>query len=317
MLGLMLLLQTLTVAVAGPPGSPEYLPLRVADAEGYFTREGLSVTLQTTRAESGAAEALAQGQADLAATSLEAILRFGRRPTTLPPRLVFGLTAAPPVRLLTVGTSDIDSVQDLAGGTIALTSPGAPEQTWLQALLARARVPPIKVDLIAVGGRGVVTALENGTARAALVSEPAATALVEEKRARVLVDLRAPDAVAAALGGPTVNAGVFMRSDRRVSDHDLAAFRRALLDAEHTIAITAPSGVAERLPPAVVGAAGEFERRLEATRSIYLPDGLVSVDAIRRTMEMIRAHMPLPQILKVPRPEELLHLESPGRPSHK
>src|ERR687887_271776 len=100
MLAVILAAQALTLAVSGPPTSSEYLPLRVAEAEGYFAREGLAVTLKTTRAEPGAAEALAQGQADLAATSLEAILRFGPRTSKQAPRLVLGLTAAPLVGLL-------------------------------------------------------------------------------------------------------------------------------------------------------------------------------------------------------------------------
>src|SRR5205807_10570402 len=79
MLGVIILLQTLTLAIAGPATSTEYLPLRVADAEGLFAREGLSVVVKTTRAEPGAAEALVQGQADLVATSLDAMLRFGPR----------------------------------------------------------------------------------------------------------------------------------------------------------------------------------------------------------------------------------------------
>src|SRR6266571_6997292 len=95
MLAVILLLQSLLVAVSGPPSSPEYLPLRVAQAEGHFRREGLEVTLRTTRAEPGAAEALAQGQADLAATTLDAILRFGPRIPGQSSRLVFGFTAAP------------------------------------------------------------------------------------------------------------------------------------------------------------------------------------------------------------------------------
>src|SRR3989304_2654763 len=58
----MLLLQTtLTIAVAGPATSPEYLALRVAEAEGYFTDERLRVTLPSVRAEAAAAEALAPG----------------------------------------------------------------------------------------------------------------------------------------------------------------------------------------------------------------------------------------------------------------
>src|SRR2546428_538818 len=99
-LGLIVLLQTLTLAVSGPATSSEYLPIRVAEGEGYFAREGLDVTVRTTRAESGAAEALAQGQVDLAATTLEALLRFGPRVPSQTPRLVFGLTAAPPFSVL-------------------------------------------------------------------------------------------------------------------------------------------------------------------------------------------------------------------------
>src|SRR3989304_11149 len=40
MLGLIVLLQTLVVAVSGPATSPEYRPLRVAAAGGDFPREG-------------------------------------------------------------------------------------------------------------------------------------------------------------------------------------------------------------------------------------------------------------------------------------
>src|SRR5262245_10923238 len=79
MLGLIVLLQALSLAVSGPPTSPEYLLLRVAQAEGFFNREGLAITLKTTRSEVGAAEALAQGQVDAAATSREALRGFGPR----------------------------------------------------------------------------------------------------------------------------------------------------------------------------------------------------------------------------------------------
>src|SRR6185436_751046 len=138
MLGVILLLQTLTLAIAGPATSPEYLPLRIAVADGHFTREGLNVVLKTTRAEPGAAEALVQGQADLAATSLEAMLRFGPRSASQAPRLVFGLSAAPPVALLVpiAQAETVKSVNDLPGTRIGLSTPGAPEQAWLSWLLA-------------------------------------------------------------------------------------------------------------------------------------------------------------------------------------
>jgi len=142
MLGLIVLLQTLTLAVSGPATSSEYLPIRVAEAEGYFAREGLEVTIRTTRAESGAAEALAQGQADLTATTLEALLRFGPRGAGQTPRLVFGLTAAPPFAVLVASehTGAVRSVESLTGLRVGVTTPGAPELAWFGWLLARTGV---------------------------------------------------------------------------------------------------------------------------------------------------------------------------------
>jgi len=97
--GLMLLHATLAISVAGPATSPEYLPLHVASAEGYFAEEKLDVTVDTARAGAAAAQALARGHAALAATSLDTALSLGHV-SGMPPRLIFGLTAAPPVVLL-------------------------------------------------------------------------------------------------------------------------------------------------------------------------------------------------------------------------
>ena len=313
MLAVILLLQSLLVAVSGPPASPEYLPLRVAQAEGHFRREGLEVTLRTTRAEPGAAEALAQGQADLAATTLDAILRFGPRIPGQSSRLVFGLTAAPPVALL-VPTSQqalVKSVQDLPGTRVGLASPGAPEHAWFGWLLARAGLSPAQVWIVSLGSRGLVSEVESGEVHAALVHEPYASRLVAEGQAKVLADLRSPDRVAQALGVPTVNAAVFARSDRMPAGRDLAAFARALDAAERRIAETGAGELATALPPPVV--ASEFEARLEATRALYLKDGLVTANQVQETIALIRAHLPLPGTLRIPRPEEMLHVEPARR----
>ena len=311
MLGLILLLQTLTIAVSGPPGSAEYLPLRVAEAEGLFEREGLAVTLKATRAESGAAEALAQGQADLAATSLDAVLRFGPRLPMQAPRLVYALTAAPPVALL-VATPHGDlvkSVEDLPGTRVGLASPGAPEHAWFGWLLARAGVSVAQTSIVSHGSRGLVQAVESGDVHAGLVPEPWASRLVAEGRARVLVDFRTPAAVGQALGSPTVNAAVFARADRLPRARELGAVARALLAAERRLATAPPAELAARLPQRVVTPRDEFDARVEASRGLYLADGLVSTDQVQDTIALIRAHLPLPASYRVPQPDELLHAE--------
>ena len=308
MLGVIVLLQTLTLAIAGPATSTEYLPLRVADAEGLFAREGLSVVVKTTRAEPGAAEALVQGQADLVATSLDAMLRFGPRSSSQSPRLVLGLTAAPPTALL-VSTSQaeiVKSVADLPG--TRLSSPGAPEQAWLGWLLARSGVTLAQIWAVSLGTRGLVGAVESGDVHTGLVLEPYASRLVADGRARVLVDLRTAAAVVQALGSPTVNAAVFARADRRPRDRELAAFARAVLAAEQRIATAPPEELADKLDKRVVGSRDDFGARLESARALYLPGGVVSAEQVKQTFALIRMHQPLPVTSRVPSPDEILHL---------
>jgi NitT/TauT family transport system substrate-binding protein len=309
MLGVILLLQSLVLAIAGPASSPEYLPLRVAEVEGLFAREGLNVLIRTTRAEPGAAEALVQGQADLVATSLDAILRFGPRSVTQGPRLVFGLTAAPPVALLVPASqsSIVRSVNDLPGTRVGLSSQGAPEHMWFGWLLARAGLSVAQMWVVSHGSRGLIAAVQSGDVHSGLMHEPAASRLLAEGQARLLVDLRTPDAAADAVGKATLNAAVLVRVDRRPRDRDLGAFARAVLAAERRIGAASAVDLSTRLPRRLVD--DEFRDRLEATRGIYLPDGLVTADQIRETLALIRAHQPLPVASRVPSPEELLHIE--------
>lgn len=313
MLGLIVLLQALTVVLSGPATSPEYLPLRVAEAEGYFARENLAVTLRMTRAEPGAAEALAQGQADLAATSLDAILRFGPRAANQSARLVFGLTAAPPVALVVPAsqTSLVRSIESLPGTRVGLSTPGAPEQAWFAWLLAKWGLSVADVWIVSHGSRGLASAMETGDVHAGLMHEPQATRLLAGSQALLLADLRTPAAVKDALGTLTVNAAVFMRADRRVSDQNLQRFARAVLAAERRIAAATPQALAARLAKSVTVPADDFETRLVATRAGYLTNGLVSAEQLQETLALIRAHQPLPAAVtaRLPRPEDMLHMD--------
>lgn len=313
MIGLMLLLQTtLSIAVAGPVTSPEYLPLRIAEAEGYFADEGLRVTLHTARAEPAAAEALGQGRADLAATSVDAALRSGHDRGD-PPRIVYGFTAAPPAALLIglAAAGSIRGVADLAGTTVGVPSPGTPGAALLHALLARAGILPQRVTITSHGDRGVATALMAGTVAAAVVGEPWASPLIEDRRAAVLADLRTAEEAARWLGGPSVHAALFVRGDSRLGPRELAPLLRALLRASSRLRSASPEEAAARLPRAVVGAPEEFGPRLRAAQGGALRDGRVTPEAVERAVEMARERAGLPSVLRLPRtPAALLRPEA-------
>jgi NitT/TauT family transport system substrate-binding protein len=310
-LGLIVLLQALTLAVSGPATSPEYLPIWVASADGHFDRQGLKVTLRPTRSEVGAAEALAQGQADLVATSIEALLRFGVREGQSP-RLLLGLTAAPPVALLADAArgARVRRVEDLAGLRVGITAPGVPEHVWLNILLTRAQLGPARVQVVSVGSGGLERALGSGDLQAAMVPDAVASALIADRRATLLADLRTPGAAERTLGARTVSAAVFVRADRRPGERELAAFTRAIVSAEARLAAGNAGGLASRLPRSVVGASEEFEARLQQARSLYLPEGRVSDEQLETTVTLLTDELPV-------RPRARLQLLPPGRASRR
>lgn len=314
MIAWLVLLQTsLTIAVAGPITSPEYLPLHVAQAEGHFTAQQLAVTLRPMRSDAGAAEALALGQAQLAATSLDTALRLGHVDGA-PPRLVWGLTAAAPVALLVnpARAESIRSAADLVGQTVAVPAPGTAEDQTLGLLLARAGVPFSRVTLRSLGERGAARALESGEVAAAVLAEPYASRLVAEGKAVVAVDLRTVAAASAALGGPTVNAALFARAGALPEAATLRALGAALQAAVARVTGSEPGALAAGLSDAVIGSPADFVARLQGARDLFLPGGRVSVEALEHSLALVRSRAPLPTRVKVPKRVEQLLVEPAG-----
>jgi len=296
-----LLQAALAIAVAGPATSPEYLPLRVADAEGYFADEQLAVTLETTRAEAIAAQALGHARVTIAATSLDAAITLGHA-GGVPPRLIFGLTAAAPVVLLVPAPQKdkIRALADLAGKTIGITAPGTPGQVALYSILARAEISARQISLQSFGERGLVAAVESEAVAAAVVEDPWATRLLQEGKAVALADLRKRDDAARWLGGATVHAALFVRGDTKLGTAELTPLARALLRAQGRIQNTSPEDLVVKLPRPVVGAPEDFALRLLGARDGYLPDGWVSADTFKRSVALFRSHSAIPAKVDLP-----------------
>jgi ABC-type nitrate/sulfonate/bicarbonate transport system substrate-binding protein len=305
----------ITIAVAGPATSPEYLPLFVAQSEGYFAQEKLEVTLTIERSESDAAQAMARGRADIAATSLDAAYRLGHV-KGVPPPLLFGLTAAPPVAILvSPGHKEtIRSPRDLRGQPVGLPGVGTPEQAMLATILARAGVRIHHVPLRSFSNRALAGALEQGEVAAAVMADPWVTRLVEEvvvrgaaegepraeKIATILVDLRTRSDAARWLGAETVHAALFLRADAAVGEQDLVALAKALLRAVARVSDAPAETLAAGLPASVIGQPGDFALRVAGARQIYLPRGRVTEDMLKASLRQARERVEMPAAVKLP-----------------
>jgi len=309
---LVVLQTTLTIAVSGPATNPEYWPLHLAEAEGYFAQEKLAVSLEANRADAGAAEALGRGRVDLAATSLDAALELGHTGGR-PPKLVFGLTATPAVALL-VPAAQKDSIRglaDLVGKTIGVPAPGTPEQRVLISLLARAGIKIPQVTIESYGERGLVGALESGRVAAVVLGDPYATRLVEAGKASLLIDLRKRGEIARLLGEPVVHAAIFVRADTALGPAELKSLVRALLRAMARVEEASPEEIQARLPAPAIGFPEDFRARLLGAREIFLRDGRVTAQMLSASIALVRSRSPIPAKVKLPRSMDNLLLTGP------
>lgn len=309
---LVLLQTTLTIGVSGPATNPEYWPLHLAAAEGYFAGEKLAVSLEAERTEAGAALALSQGRVSLAATSLDAALELGHVGGA-PPRLVFGLTATPAVALLvpTAQKDSIRSLADLTGKTVGVPAPGTPEYQVLISLLARAGIKIAQVTVQSYGERGLAGALESGKVAAAVLGDPYATRLVEAGKASALVDLRKRGEPARWLGEHAIHAAIFARADTALGPADLKPLVRALLRATARVETATPLEVQASFPAAAVGFPEDFRARLLGAREIFLPDGRVTAEMIEAGVALVRGRSSIPAKVKLPRNMDRLLMTGP------
>lgn len=309
---LVLLQTTLTISVPGPVAHAEYLPLRLAEARGYFAEEKLQVSLRTAPAEAGAAEDLARGQTDLAATTLDAALRLGHT-GGIPPRLVFGLTEAPPVALLVPAAlrGSVKAIADLAGKTVGLSGPGTAGHALLLSLLQKNDIRVHRVSIRSYGERGVAGAVDKGEVAAGLVADPWATRLIEDGRAVALADFRKRGESARWLGSPTVHAGLFVRADTGFGPPASGKLFRALLKAMADLRSTRPEELAADLSPQEVGFPADFSLRVRGAREIFLVKGSVSPEMLEGSVALSRARSAFPAAVRLPRRLEALLLMEP------
>jgi len=295
------LLAAITIAVAGPPTSPEYLPLQVARAEGYFTQENLDVVLKVERTEGDAARSLARGQADLAATSLDTAYRQGHVAGALPP-LFFGLTAAAPVAIL-VSPNHKDTIHapaELRGQPVGLPGAGTPEHVMLTAVLLHAGVKIHQVPLRSFSNRALEGALGRGEVAAGVMSDPLITRLVEDQTGFILVDLRKRSDAARWLGAETVYAALFVRAGSTLDERELTALARALLRGVTRVTEATPEALMAVLPEPVTGSPADFRARLEGVRQSFLPRGLVTDEVLKASINQARARAAFPAVVKLP-----------------
>lgn len=192
----------LTVAVGGK-NLLYYLPLTIAETQGYFKAEGLEVTVADFAGGSRALQALVGGSADVTSGAFEHTINMQVKGQRL---RAFVLQGRAPQIVLGVNPKTMPnykSVADLKGKKIGVTAPGSSTNVLANFVLAKAGLKPSDVSIIGVGaGSGAVAAMRAGQVDAMSNLDPVITLLTRSGDLKIVTDTRVVAEADRIFGGP-------------------------------------------------------------------------------------------------------------------
>lgn len=253
-----------------------YLPVRLASQLGYFREQDPEVELHSEASGANAEDVLLVGAAQGVVGAYHHTLDLQARGKAAQAVVLFTLSPGEVVLVAARQAGAINSPADWKGRRLGVTGLSSVTHLLTHALASRQGLKPQDYTVLPVGsGAAFAAALREGRIDAGMSSEPLASSLVQSGEARVLVDLRTPEAVQKALGQGYPFAALYLQS-AWISSHpdEVQRLVTALVKALRFIQQRSPSEVASAL-----GLQGDeaalYARALGESRAMFSPDGLM------------------------------------------
>jgi NitT/TauT family transport system substrate-binding protein len=275
-----------------------YLPNELTAQLGYFTQEGLDVTLIDEASGQSSEDQVIAGQVDAGSGSYNHTIELQAAGKQMQSVVLLNVAPGEAEVVSTKAASQIHSVKDLAGRNLGVTELGSGTQTLTTALLHNAGVAVDKVHFVPVGaGDTFIAALQQGKIDAGMTTEPTISRILSTSAGKVLVDLRTPESTQAAIGGPYPFICLFMNNSY-VSSHK--AVVQKLVNAYvktlkwmHTHTATE---IADKMPPDYyAGNKSLYVTALQNQLSIFSPDGSMPTGAPESVLNVEHQNNLVPQ----------------------
>jgi len=261
----------LTIAVGGR-NLLYYLPLTIAESQGYFKAEGLDVTIVDFAGGSKALQAVVGGSADVVSGAFEHTLIMQPKGIRL---RAFVLQGRAPQVVLGINPKTMPafkSAAELRGRKIGVTAPGSSTNVLANFVLAKAGLKPADVSFIGVGaGMGAVAAMRSGQIDAISNLDPVITLLQRSGDLKIVSDTRIVAEADKAFGGP-MPAGCLYAPQSFIDRNPatVQAIANAIVRADKWIQAAGPADIVKAVP----------ESYLLGDRAVYIDAFLASKGAL-------------------------------------
>jgi NitT/TauT family transport system substrate-binding protein len=282
----------LTIAVGGK-NLLYYLPLTIAETQGYFKAEGLDVTIADFAGGSRALQALVGGSADVTSGAFEHTINMQVKGQRL---RAFVLQGRAPQIVLGVNPKTMPNYKtpaDLKGKKLGVTAPGSSTQVLANFVLAKAGLKPSDVAIIGVGaGNGAVAAMRAGQIDAISNLDPVITLLLRSGDLKIVSDTRVVAEADKIFGGP-MPAGCLYTQQTFIDKYPATtqALANAIVRADRWIHAAGAGDIIKAVPESyLLGDRAVYVDAFLAAKGALSPDGMIpeaGAETARRALASI------------------------------
>ena len=255
-----------------------YLPARLAEQQGYFREQGLDVELVSEVSGIDAEDMLLAGAAQGVVGAYDHTIVLQARGKAVQSVVQFSIAPGEVELVSTARAQDIQSPADFKGRRLGVTGLGSSTSFLTQYLAMRHDVKAGALTLVPVGsGAHFMAAMKQGRIDAGMTTEPTASRLLAAGDARLLVDLRTPEATRKALGGLYPFACLYMQT-AWINSHRAEAQKlaNAFVKALRYISTHSAAELAALLPVSdMAGDKALYIQSLANSKSMFTPDGVM------------------------------------------
>lgn len=274
-----------------------YLPTTLAERLGYYKAEGLDVELQDLQAGSKALTAMIGGSTTVTSGYYEHTIQMQAKHQQI---TSFVTMAALPGLVLAVSpksASEIDSVKDLKGKVVGVSSPGSSTDFFVKYLLSKNGMAATDVKVSGIGtGATAVAAMEKGEVDAAVMLDPALAQLEKHQgKLKLLYDLRTSSGAKAVYGSDSYPASVFYAKTTWLEQNPETARKlaRAITRTLQWISTHSGKEIAAEMPASYAG--GDitlYAKVIDTAKPMFSTDGKMPVGGPAVVLETQRTSNP-------------------------
>jgi len=269
--------------IIGVGGKPlfYYLPLTIAERNGYFKAEGLDVEIQDFPGGARALQALLGGSADVVSGAFEHTITQQAKGQNIEALVLQGKYSGIVLGMSKEKAAAYKTPADLKGMKIGVTAPGSSTNMFVNILLAKVGLKPDSVAIIGVGATaGAVAIIKRGEIDAISNLDPVIAQLESDGSIVPVIDTRNAKGMQEVYGGAYAAGCIYVPVDfSKKYPNTAQAIVNAMVRALRFIQQSTPEQIVAAVPPEYYTDKALYTAALKKNLETYNHDGAIGLDA--------------------------------------